>query len=75
MLGLKLIPVASFTKEVNLRLAKCPLKTNGRLAIRRLNSLVKEAIGMIEWLSRTGNPENWLILLCMCPVIQQTKQV
>ena len=36
-------PVASFTKEVNLRLAKHPLKTNGRLANRGLTSLVKEA--------------------------------
>ena len=36
-------PVASFTKEVNLRLAKRPLKTNRRLANRGLTSLVKEA--------------------------------
>ena len=36
-------PVASFTKEVNRRLAKHTLKTNWRLANRRLNSLVKEA--------------------------------
>ena len=35
--------VASFTKEVNLQLAKRPLKINGRLANRRLTSLVKEA--------------------------------
>ena len=35
--------VASFTKEVNPRLAKRPLKTNGRLANRGLTSLVKEA--------------------------------
>ena len=35
--------VAYFTKEVNRRLAKRPLKTNGRLANRRLTSLVKEA--------------------------------
>ena len=34
--------VASFTKDVNPRLAKRPLKTNGRLAIRGLTSLVKE---------------------------------
>ena len=39
-------PVASFTKEVNLQLAKCPLKTNGHLANRRLTSLVKEATGI-----------------------------
>ena len=37
-----LTPVASFTKEVNRRLAKWPLKTNGRLANRRLSPLVKE---------------------------------
>ena len=36
------MPVASFTKEVNPRLAKRPLKTNGRLANRELTSLVKE---------------------------------
>ena len=35
--------VASFTKEVNPRLAKRPLKTNGRLANRGSTSLVKEA--------------------------------
>ena len=35
--------MASFTKEVNPRLAKRPLKTNGRLANRGLTSLVKEA--------------------------------
>ena len=35
--------VASFTKDVNPRLAKRLLKTNGRLANRWLTSLVKEA--------------------------------
>ena len=35
--------LASFTKEVNPRLAKRPLKTTGRLANRGLTSLVKEA--------------------------------
>ena len=35
-------PAASFTKEVNLWLAKRPLETNGRLANRGLTSLVKE---------------------------------
>ena len=39
------ISVASFTKEVNWRLAKRPLVFNGRLANRQLNSLVKEATG------------------------------
>ena len=43
VLGNGLPHVASFTKEVNLRLAKRPLKTNGRLANHRLTSLVKEA--------------------------------
>ena len=37
-------PVASFTKEVNQRLAKRPWKTNGHLANRWLTSLVKEAM-------------------------------
>ena len=36
--------VAFFTKEVNPRLAKRPLKTNGRLANRGLTSLVIEAL-------------------------------
>ena len=35
--------VASFTEEVNPRLAKRPLKTNGRLVNHGLTSLVKEA--------------------------------
>ena len=38
--------VAYFTKEVNQRLAKRPLETNGRLANRWLTSLVKEATGL-----------------------------
>ena len=37
--------MAPFAKEVNPRLAKRPLKTNGRLAIRGLTSVVKEATG------------------------------
>ena len=41
--------VASFTKEVNWRLTKRPLKTNGRLANHQLTSLVKEATGIIPW--------------------------
>ena len=39
------LTVASFTKEVNRRLAKRPLKINGRLANSQLTSLVKEATG------------------------------
>ena len=38
-------PMASFTKEVDWRLAKCPLVFNGHLANRQLTSLVKEATG------------------------------
>ena len=38
-----LTTVAFFTEEVNPRLAKRPLKTNGRLANRWSTSLVKEA--------------------------------
>ena len=47
-----LIPVASFTSEINPRLAKRPLKTSGRLANRELTFLVKEATGdalMRQW--------------------------
>ena len=36
-------PVASFAKEVNLRLAECQLKTNGRLVNLGLTFLIKEA--------------------------------
>ena len=36
--------LASITKEVNLRLAKRPLKTNGRLSNRGLTSLIAEAM-------------------------------
>ena len=42
------LPVASFTKQVNLRLAKRPYKMNGRLANRGLTSLVKETTGVSE---------------------------
>ena len=37
--------MASFAREVDQRLAKRPLKTNGRLSCRRLASLEKEATG------------------------------
>ena len=40
---IKQVIVACFTTEVNPRLAKRPLKTNGRLANLELTSLVKEA--------------------------------
>ena len=56
-------PVASFTKEVNQRLAKRPLKTNGHLANRVLTSLVKEAIGELPHLYGLAYPAcvrvNW----------------
>ena len=42
-------PAASFTKEVNPRLAKRPLIFNGRLAHRGLTSFVKEATCICPW--------------------------
>ena len=42
--------MASFTKEVNSRLAKRPLVFNGRLANRGLTSLVKEATGREQFI-------------------------
>ena len=44
--------VASFIKEVNLRLAKRPLETNGRLVNRGFTSLVREATGYNTHFSR-----------------------
>ena len=38
--------MASSTKEIKLRLAKRPLKTNGRVANLELTSLVEEAAGV-----------------------------
>ena len=46
--GWVLRTVASFTKEVNPRLAKRPLVLNGRFANRGLTSLVKEAT-VVSW--------------------------
>ena len=40
-------PMASFTEEIDPGLAQRPMKTNGRLANRRLTSLVKEATGAL----------------------------
>ena len=48
-LQMSMLPVASFTEEVHPRLAKRPLKTNGRLANHGLTSLVKEATGSHCW--------------------------
>ena len=45
---LRLIPVSSFTEDVNSRLAKGPLQINGRLADLELTSLVKEDTGIIK---------------------------
>ena len=42
------VTVASFTKDVNPRLAKRPLKTKGRLANLELTSLLKEAPGIVK---------------------------
>ena len=47
----KWTPVASFTKEVNLRLPKRPLKTSWHLANRGLTSFVKEATGVLVWIT------------------------
>ena len=56
--------VASFIKEVNWRLAKRPLKTNGRLANRQLTSLVKEATvrrsSSMQYERSPGNRDNKL---------------
>ena len=42
------LPVASFSEEVYSRIAKRPLVFNGRLANRRLTSLVKETTGVLR---------------------------
>ena len=47
--------VPSFTQEVNPRLAKRPLKNNGRLANRGSTSLVKEGTGVIACQRRYAN--------------------
>ena len=52
-------PVASFTAEVNLGLAKCALKTNGCLANTELTSLVKEATGDIVWHRIADFGQHW----------------
>ena len=49
-------PVASFTKEVNPRLAKCPLVFNGRLANRGLTCLAKEATGVTTVINTSNMP-------------------
>ena len=42
----KSVDTSGLFKEVNWRLAKRPLQTNGRLANHQLASLVKEATGV-----------------------------
>ena len=49
-------PVASFTKEVNPRLTKCPLEISECLANRGLTSLVNEATATSHYLNQW-----WLI--------------
>ena len=51
--------MASFTKEVNLRLAERLLKTNGRLANRKLTCLVKEAMGVALLLTWFNSIPAW----------------
>ena len=45
-MGLSGTPLSSFTKDVYLQLAKCPMRFNGRLANHGLTSFVKEATGI-----------------------------
>ena len=62
-------PVVSFTKEVNWRLAKRSLKTNGRLANRQLTSLVKEATDiLVTCIARAPATWYWLCRITRsCP--------
>ena len=53
-------PVASFTMEVNLQLAKRPLVLNGYLANPGLTSLVNEATGDMCFMSRM--PFSWVVI-------------
>ena len=46
--------MASVTKEINQRLAKRPLKTNGRLANRWLISLVKDINDQVLSIGKTS---------------------
>ena len=56
----KLIPVSSFTKGGNPRLAKGPLVLNGCLANRGLTSLVKEATcGPVSYKLSLGQVMSW----------------
>ena len=65
--------MASFTKEVNPQLAKCPLKTNGCLANRGLTSSVKEATGCRASRTHTVYPKKYahgFVVLCFVVVMQ-----
>ena len=56
--------ICGLFKEVNPRLAKRPLRTNGRSANRRLISLVKEATGRLWGESPGMDNPNWEPLMC-----------
>ena len=56
--------MTSFTKEVNSRLAKCPLVFDGRLANRELTFLVKEATGVYA----VVDPHSWPVLQWIQPI-------
>ena len=47
-LGIYCMSLVSYTKEVNPRLNKCPLRPNGCLASLRLTSLLNEATGVLS---------------------------
>ena len=76
------LTVASFSKEVNPRLAKRPLKINGRLADLELTSVVKEATGVwgiilveyfrereIKFIGLFGDKGHWVHLIHISRVI------
>ena len=62
------LPVASFTKEVDPRLAKRPLVFNGRLANHGLTSLVKEATGGQKDFSQMTSQTDGLVQDCSDPI-------
>ena len=62
--------MSSFTQEVNPRLAKRQLKTNGRLANLGLTSLVKEATGIrtVSWKKLSYKND---IVLRLSPIVDK----
>ena len=73
--GWQVTPVTSYSEEVNPRLTKCPLKTNGHFANLGLTSLVKEAT--VHWQrskhSCTVYPKKYahgFVVLCFVVVMQ-----